>query len=239
MEKQKIAIGSKWRWKPYTGFNQTPFVYLGPCTCEYKGFGDHWLYEGEVNAQHRHWPVVDLNKAFAVVPAGALTIEERRAALKVGDLIKDPELLCKGMRVRWELYAGGPDTQATLGTRWDIGWTAVFDNGSVAKVPVFRSSSFPLYPAVFLGWATEEKPVEAPATDAPPKPKALPFRYVDGCLMIHNGTVCLNCENIIAKAMDARQRLASPRPPQREPYEPLRTGLGNGIVGGWNKRAVK
>lgn len=171
------------------------------------------------------------------LPREAPTIEEQRAALKPGDVIKDPALLAKGMRF-------GTDA---LGEVWTIegragdeeGWNCREARGATAGAfdHITKEQG-----RRFLGWAQEEKPVEPPLCEGPtegdmsnllkPQPaplsKALPFKRHPDCESWHTvKRLCLSCEELIAGEMTKRP---APEPPSPEPHRYSPSGLG-GVVG--------
>jgi hypothetical protein len=90
--------------------------------------------------------------------AGALTarrgpsIEERRKALKAGDVITDPALLAAGMRVR-KFYTAGPPNDVTIaGVTANGNFTVRGGDG----MPFHRDSVVMSRGVELLGWDTEE-----------------------------------------------------------------------------------
>lgn len=90
----------------------------------------------------------------ATLVAGA--IEERRAALKPGDVITDPSLLCEGMRVKWSPQRGdiSPPTWR-LGRRCENGWNIC--NASEFPGPYYRDHDVGDVGVVYLGMAVPDK----------------------------------------------------------------------------------
>jgi hypothetical protein len=93
------------------------------------------------------------------------TIEERRAALRVGQVITDPALLTKGMRV---LGASGLSVTLLEPREHPTGWND-------ADTPRFLSDeACAEYGVTFLGWAQEEKAGEVEAKPPAGKPDPTP-----------------------------------------------------------------
>lgn len=227
-----------------------------------------------------------------------VAVEEQRAALRPGYVIKEPELLAVGMRVRWSHFPDEPGFRLTLLSKKGDLWSLRNDDGKESD-GCCRPGLFPGFTLTFLGWVQEEpaikagdmvaigpdgklrkagyipaaKPVEAPTaypflasapgpllicdatrceahhdpsdpacvrakhrTPAPP-PKALPFRYVDGCPKASkhdDKEMCLWCEKFIAVSVTSGDRDAAHdralHPQRPEPHRPSPSGLG-GTVG--------
>lgn len=153
----------------------------------------------------------------------APSIEERRKALKAGDVIADPALLCKGMRIRY------------VNSGFDLSGTATGENDGVYKCGVDWDS----HPSngimhehienrrvTFIDWASEGEEVKPTAITLPtaqttnevsytgyaramrkptPPPSDLPFKRHPMCSVAHAAIVgernCLGCERLIAEEM--------------------------------------
>jgi len=111
-----------------------------------------------IREQHDIW-MQRLSGVQAAPPREAPSIEERRKALKAGEVITDPALLCKGMRVR--SLATQYEYQTT--ERYERGWKALGRSGDVWK-DVGQAFSDYLVSSegmAFLGWASEGEGVKA------------------------------------------------------------------------------
>lgn len=191
----------------------------------------------------------------AVTECPYASIEARRAALKPGDVIRDPALLKEGMRV----YTGQSPSGYTrvIAAISSFGWATFSDGWSFRPDSVRRGEGWER--VTFLGWASEGDPpklcnaeqcdhhhepsdpacVRAKHRRPVTPPRALPFKRHPFCYMpsIHVVEVmCMGCEAAIARET-ARLPIINGhslgeliRDGVGQPSEPSTSGLG-GVVG--------
>jgi hypothetical protein len=167
---------------------------------------------------------------FPAVPRES-TIEQRRAALRVGDVITDPALLCEGMEVQAtpgrRLVLGPPTdggfatASGSLGGLWAgfartgrvtfLGYAdkpaPEVKGAEVKKVTVDEVDGMAKKLEAFYAQAGIPQQYSAANWGATPTPpaKALPFKRHKNCGADHSQPVmCLQCESMFMSKMDAR-----------------------------------